>query len=121
MCLIPFLCLIKLVSVFTSALNIVLWFRFLGVSGELPGVTLHKDPAFDIMFVGEQVVLTCNMNVEADMEYSWIRNGNIFSLEKGSNIIIPLVALSGGNYSCRATRGATEVTSEQTFIRVQGK
>lgn len=84
-------------------------------------MTLHKDPAFDTMFVGEQVILTCNMNVPANMEYKWLTNGIIFSPENGNSITFPLVASSEGNYSCQATRGATEVTSDERFQRVIGQ
>lgn len=84
-------------------------------------MTLHKDPAFDTMFAGERVILTCNMNVPANMEYNWIRNGIKFSIETGNSIPVPLVASSGGTYSCQATRGATEVTSEERLLRVIGQ
>ncbi|XP_075878642.1 hemicentin-2 isoform X3 [Nelusetta ayraudi] len=82
------------------------------VYDQFPKLTLHKDPAFDLMFVGELVNFNCSINVPAEMEYLWYREGNIFSPE-GSTVSVPLVAGSGGKYSCQATRGNTEVTSEK--------
>lgn len=84
-------------------------------------MTLDKDPAFDTMFVGERVSFTCNMNVPANMAYTWFRDGTIFSLENGNTVTFPIVASSGGKYSCQATRGATEVTSEERFQHVIGE
>lgn len=112
---------IELVCKYSSALNIVLWFLFLGILDQLPKVTLHKDPAFDTMFVGELVSFTCNMNVPTNVTYKWLKDGNMVSLEGGNYITFPLVASSGGNYSCQATRGATEVTSEERLQRVIGQ
>lgn len=57
----------------------------------------------------------------ADMEYMWFRDGNRFSLESENTISIPLVAGSGGKYSCQATRGNTEVTSEKILQVVIGE
>lgn len=84
-------------------------------------MTLRKDPAFDTMFVGEVVSFTCKMNVPANMTYNWFRDGTIFSTESGSNVTFPLVASSGGKYSCQATRGAKEVMSEEILQRVIGQ
>lgn len=93
----------------------------LGVLDQLPNVTLHKDPAFDTMFVGELVTFTCNMNVPTNMEYKWFRDGSIFSPESGNTVTFPLGASSGGKYSCQANRGATEVMSEERLQHVIGQ
>lgn len=90
------------------------------VLDQFPKLTLHKDPAFDLMFVGELVNFNCSINVPAEMEYLWYREGNIFSPE-GSTVSVPLVAGSGGKYSCQATRGNTEVTSEKILQVVIGE
>lgn len=91
------------------------------VLDQFPKLTLHKDPAFDLMFVGELVNFNCSINMPAEMDYTWYRDGNVFSLESGSTISVPLVAGSGGNYSCEATRGTTEVTSEKILQVVIGE
>lgn len=88
---------------------------------QLPKVTLQKDPAFDTMFVGEVLNFTCSMNVPASMKYQWLKDGSLFSLRESGSVTVPLVASSGGKYSCQATRGDTEVTSEERLQRVIGQ
>lgn len=91
------------------------------VLDQSPKLTLHKDPAFDTMYVGELVNFTCSINMPADMEYTWFRDGIISSSESGNTVSVLLAVGSGGKYSCKATRGNIEVTSEKILQVVIGE
>ncbi|GLD46134.1 titin-like isoform X2 [Lates japonicus] len=83
----------------------------LQVSENDPISTVSKNPAFNLMYVGETVNFTCSVDVGSDWKYQWYKNGEELPSSTNKTLIRTLGLFDTGNYSCIATRGATTSTA----------
>ncbi|KAK0145856.1 Hemicentin-1 [Merluccius polli] len=89
----------------------------LKVYGNKPWPILEKDPGFDQLYVGESVSLTCQVKVSSGWEYHWKKDGHLYpTANSGKNTLnISSPSLSdGGKYTCMATRGSTQFSTEDS-------
>ncbi|XP_030278896.1 obscurin [Sparus aurata] len=80
------------------------------VYDDTPKPTLSKNPAFNLMYVGETVNFTCNVDVSSGWKYQWYKDGQALH-ETSRTISFRLDLSNGGEYSCAASRGDATYTN----------
>ncbi|KAM6924864.1 hemicentin-1-like [Xenentodon cancila] len=73
---------------------------------KLPTPTLKKNPDFNIMYIGEEVTFSCNVDVSSGWEYHWYKDENNLG-KSGDALSIKLNPSDRGSYFCKASRGNT--------------
>ncbi|KAM9341839.1 Fc receptor-like protein 5 [Pholidichthys leucotaenia] len=83
---------------------------FLQVYDKKPTLTLEQSPNYKVMFAGENVFYSCNINVASEWEYSWYKNEILLESPSESTYSFSLDGTTNsGEYKCRATRAGDPV------------
>lgn len=77
----------------------------------MPKVTLTKDLEYNVIFPGESVVFSCQINDSYGWEYLWHKDMKSLSHADKRLTISPRDSSDQGLYECQAKRG-----TEQSFI-----
>lgn len=73
---------------------------------DIPEPVLSRTPDVDKVYVGEQLVLKCDLDVSADWEYYWYRGGQMMD-QNVSSIVINATHPHSEAYRCKAKRRTT--------------
>lgn len=84
-----------------------------------------QHPDFKMMFPGESVSFSCDINVSSGWEYLWYKDGEPLS-EIGNRITIsPVKTTNQGSYKCQAERGKNQKfitdASQEIQLTVESK
>lgn len=87
----------------------------------IPTPKVTQDPSFNLMYTGETVKFTCNVDIASGWSYQWYKDGKELS-ETSETISISLQPSDKSKYSCVAIRGQTITDySEEISQNVLGK
>ncbi|XP_027144315.1 hemicentin-1 [Larimichthys crocea] len=86
-------------SDFSNTVNIIVY-------ENIPTPKVTQDPSFNLMYTGETVKFTCNVDIASGWSYQWYKDGKELS-ETSETISISLQPSDKSKYSCMAIRGQT--------------
>ncbi|KAJ3586235.1 hypothetical protein NHX12_012635 [Muraenolepis orangiensis] len=94
----------------------------LKVYGDRPSPILRKDPDVEPLYAGESVSLSCQVDVSSGWEYRWYKDGGQHPVEDSRLNISSLAPSDSGRFSCKATRGNPQFSTENALsLKVIGK
>ncbi|KAM4610085.1 B-cell receptor CD22-like isoform 1-T1 [Polymixia lowei] len=92
-------------------------FLHLTVNAKKPKPLMTQVPNVEKLYVGEEVVFSCGVNVSSGWEYLWYKNETRLLIDGNSFSIPSATSSDSSTYKCKAKRGKTIFNTEYSEVR----